>query len=335
MVERLRERGILAKALVAFACVYFIWGSTFLAIRIAIVTLPPLLMCALRLLSAGLALLVWARATGAPWPKGAELRNAAVVGVLLPAIGNSSVTLAITHVPSGLVALLVATIPLWMALLASFGRDPVRPSPRAIAGLALGFAGIALLLGPSLAHAAHTEFPAAWALLPIGGALSWAWGSLWSRRVRMPSSPLASTGVGMLAGGMFVLAASGAIGEFARFDAARVTWGSVAALAYLSLFGSVVAFSAYLYLLRYVPPALVATYAFVNPIVAMALGWAFAGEALSGRSLTAGALVVLAVALITTAGAGVPARRAATETAAREASAREPLAQEEPCAPSS
>lgn len=319
MVERLRERGILARVLVAFACVYFIWGSTFLATRIAVHSLPPLLMCAVRLTSAGLALLVWARATGAAWPRGPELRHAALVGVLLPAIGNGSVTLGVTHVPSGLVALLVATIPLWMALLASFGRDAVRPSAQAVAGLLLGFGGIALLLGPALAHAAHTEFPVLWALFPIGGSLSWAWGSLWSRRVRMPASPLASTGVGMLAGGAFLFAVSGVVGEWARFDPARVTWSSVAALAYLAVFGSVVGFSAYLYLLRYVPPALVATYAFVNPIVAMALGWLFAGETLSARSLAAGALVVVAVALITTAKMAAPrAVGAASPAVARE-----------------
>jgi drug/metabolite transporter (DMT)-like permease len=320
VVERLRERGILAKVLVAFACIWLIWGSTFLGIRIAIQTLPPLLMCAVRLLSAGLVLLAWARATGAPWPKGAELRNAAIVGVLLPAIGNSSVTLATVKVPSGLVALLVATIPFWMALLASFGRDAVRPSLQAVAGLLLGFGGIALLLGPSLANAARAEFPAAWALIPVAGSFVWAWGSLWSRRVRMPASPLASTGVGMLAGGAVVLAASAAFGEFARFDPALVTWPSVAALAYLAVFGSVVGFSAYLYLLRHVPPALVATYAFVNPIVAMTLGSAFAGEALSRRSLTAAALVVVAIVLITTARAAAPAR----EGAASAAVAREP-----------
>jgi drug/metabolite transporter (DMT)-like permease len=320
VVERLRERGILAKVLVAFACVYLIWGSTFLAIRIAIDTLPPLLMCAARLLSAGLMLLVWARATGAAWPKGAELRNAALVGVLLPAIGNGAVTLGTTRVPSGLVALLVATIPLWMALLASFGRDAVRPSWQALAGLLLGFGGIALLLGPALANAALSEFPAAWALIPVAGALSWAWGSLWSRRVRMPASPLASTGVGMLAGGAFLVVVSALAGEFARFDPALVTWPSIAALAYLSVFGSVVGFSAYLYLLRHVPPALVATYAFVNPVVAMALGWMFANETLSGRSLSAAALVVVAVALITTARAGTPAR----EGVASPAVAREP-----------
>lgn len=314
MVEQLRERGILAKVLVAFACVYLIWGSTFLAIRVAIVSMPPMLMCAVRLLSAGLALLVWARATGVAWPRGAELRNAALIGVLLPAVGNGSVTLGVAHVPSGLVALLVGTIPLWMALLGSFGRDAVRPSPQALAGLLLGFAGIALLIGPSLAGAAHTEFPAAWALMPIAGSLSWAWGSLWSRRVRMPASPLASTGVGMFAGGFFLLAVSGALGEFARFEPSRVTWPSIAALAYLAAFGSVVGFSAYLYLLRHVPPALVATYAFVNPVVAMTLGWVFANETLSARSLTAAVLVVVAVALITTAKAGVRVASASAST---------------------
>lgn len=323
MVEALRERGLLAKVLVAFACVYLIWGSTFLGIRIAIQSLPPMLMAAVRLLAAGLLLLAWARVTGAAWPKGEELRNAAIVGVLLPAVGNGAVTLGTTHVPSGLVALMVATIPLWMALFASLGPDPVWPSGRAVLGLVLGLAGIALLLGPALADAAHAEFPALWALIPIAGSVSWSWGSLWSRRVRMPASPLASTGVGMLAGGVFLLAVSGAFGEFGRFHPERVTWASVAALAYLAVFGSVIGFTAYLYLLRVVPPSTVATYAFVNPVVAMTLGWVFAGEQLSSHTLGAAALVVVAVALITSA-KPARARRVAPAAGAAPAVAREP-----------
>jgi len=316
VVEALRERGILAKVLVAFAAIYLIWGSTFLGIRIAIESLPPMLMAAARLLAAGLLLVAWARVTGAAWPRGVELRNAALVGILLPAIGNGAVTLGTTHVPSGLVALMVATIPLWMALFASFGEGAVRPSGRGLAGLVLGFAGIALLLGPALADAAHADFPAAWALIPIVGALSWSWGSLWSRRVRMPASPLATTGVGMLVGGVFLLLVSAGAGEFARFDPARVTWASAGALAYLAVFGSVIGFSAYLYLLRTVPPGTVATYAFVNPVVAMALGWVFAHEKLAPRTLGAAALVVAAVALITTAKPGRPVRaKAAAESA--------------------
>ena len=300
MVDALRERGLLVKVLVAFAAIYFIWGSTFLAIRIAIDTIPPLLMCAARLLSAGALMLVWARLRGETWPHGIEWRNAALVGVLLPGIGNGSVTLGETHVASGLVALLVATIPLWMALLAAFGAAAVRPRPQAAAGLLIGFAGIALLIGPGIAGSgAHAGSPL-WALIPVAGSLSWAWGSLWSRGARMPRSPFMSTGFGLLAGGALLAVLGSAAGEWARFDPARVTAGSVAALAYLSVFGSVVGFTAYLYLLRTVPPSIVSTYAFVNPIVALTLGAVFAGEVLSARTLSAAALVIVSIVLITT-----------------------------------
>lgn len=318
MVESLRERGLLAKVLVAFAAIYFIWGSTFLAIRVAIDTIPPLLMCAVRLTSAGAIMLAWARLRGEAWPRGLEWRNAALVGLLLPGIGNSAVTLGETHVASGLVALLVASIPLWMALLASFGPAAVRPGPLALAGLLLGFGGIALLLGPGLSGGAHGAAAPLWALIPIAGSFSWAWGSLWSRRARMPRSPIVSTGIGLVAGGLVVTLASAVAGEWARFDVARVAWPSVAATAYLSVFGSVIGFSAYLYLLRTVSPATVSTYAFVNPIVAMALGAVFAGETLSGHALLAAALVIASVVLITSAraksAAGAARDQSATST---------------------
>ncbi|MBK7369261.1 MAG: EamA family transporter [Candidatus Eisenbacteria bacterium] len=300
MVDELRERGLLPKVVIAFLCIWLVWGSTFLAIRVAIEHLPPLLMCAVRLLLAGALLFAWAKATGVAWPEGKQLRNAALVGILLPATGNASVTIGVQHMPSGLAALMVSTIPLWMALIASVGRFAVRPAPQVIVGLVLGFSGIALLIGPGLMNAKLAEFSPFWALVPIAGSVSWAWGSLWSRRVSMPSSPLLSTGVGMLAGGVCVLALSGALGEFARFRPAEVPMHSIAALLYLVVFGSVVGFTAYLYLLRTVPPAVVSTYAFVNPIVAMALGWAFAGEALTGRTMLAAAVVIAAVVLITT-----------------------------------
>ncbi len=303
MVERLRERGLLAQVLLALAAIYLIWGSTFLAIRIAIEHMPPLLMCAVRLLAAGALLLAWARVRGTPWPRGPELRNAALVGVLLPGIGNGSVTLGETHVPSGLVALLVGSIPLWMALLAAVGPQAVRPRPWALAGLLLGFAGIVLLVGPRLGHTHAQDYSPAWALIPVAGALSWSWGSLWSRRARLPASPVLSTAIGLVAGGALLLAASAGAGEFARWDPALVTrasWASWAALGYLIVFGSVIGFTAYLFLLRHVPPALVSTYAFVNPIVALVLGVAFAHERLGARTLLAGALVIVSVILITT-----------------------------------
>ena len=174
---------------------------------------------------------------------------------------------------------------------------------------------MALLIGPGLLPNAAHEFSPLWAIIPILGALSWAYGSLWSRRVPMPRSPLLGTAVGMTAGGLVLLAMSAGAGEFARFEPARVTMGAVLAMTFLIVFGSVIAFSVYLYLLARVRPEVVATYAFVNPVVAMALGWAFAGEHLSARTLLAAAIVIVAVALITTARSRGAAVAVSTRTA--------------------
>ena len=307
-------------SLLSFLAIWLFWGSTFLAIRYAIVGIPPVLMCGLRLLSAGLALVVWARVTGIAWPRGVEWRNASLVGLLLPAIGNVSVTLAVAHVPSGIVALLVSTIPLWMALLASFGADPQPPGRQALVGLGLGFGGIALLIGPGLVTGHDATLSPFWALVPVVGSLSWAWGSLWSRRARLPRSPMMSTGVGLVAGGVAALGVALAEGDFHGWNASATPASAWLALAYLAVFGSVLGFSAYLHLLRRHPPAVVATYAFVNPIVAKFLGFLLAGESLSPRTLAAAAVVLAAVLLITTAppaarhegvtsGVGMPARR--------------------------
>ena len=301
-----------ALVLLAFASIWLVWGSTFLAIRFAIAGIPPVLMCGLRLLSAGAVLVVWARASRIRWPRGVEWRNAALVGLLLPGVGNVSVTIGVAHVPSGLVALLVSTIPLWMALLGSLGPHAEPPGPRALAGLGLGFAGIALLIGPGLVGGHDVQLSPAWALVPVAGSLSWAWGSLWSRRARLPDSPLMSTGLGLLVAGLGSLLLALARGEFARWDAAATPWSAWAALAYLAAFGSVLGFSAYLYLLRHRPPAVVATYAFVNPIVAMFLGFLLGGETLTPRTLAAAAVVLVAVLLITTA---PPAPRSVGATA--------------------
>jgi drug/metabolite transporter (DMT)-like permease len=280
-------------------------------IRYAIDGIPPLLMCGMRLLSAGLVLLVWARVRGDARPRGREWVNASLVGILLPGVGNTAVTFGVAHLPSGLVALLVASIPLWMGLLSALGPTAATPSRQAILGLSLGFAGIALLIGPGLFGSQQDRFDPLWTLVPIAGSLSWAWGSLWSRRAAQPRSPLVSTGVGLTAAGLALLVLSAARGEFAGWSPAAVPARAWIATAYLSVFGSVLAFTGYLYLLARVEPSKVATYAFVNPIVAMVLGLVFAGEMLSGRTLIAAAVVLAAVWLITTArpsarGAGVP-----------------------------
>lgn len=326
MPEIVRSRAFLLKLLAAFACIYFIWGSTFLAIRIAIEHLPPLLMCGVRLLLAGVMLLVWSGLRRLPWPRGAEWWNAAAVGLLLPGIGNACVTLGTTHVASGLIALLAATIPLWMALLGAFGPQATPLSPRTIAGLGFGLAGIALLVGPRTGlHAAGSTNGVAfvWSFLPLFGAFTWAWGSLWSRRIAMPRSPLVSTAIGMTAGGLAVLGLGAGFGEGARLDLAAVPPMGWACLLYLSVFGSVIAFTAYLWLLKVTTPTRVSTYAFVNPVVAMALGWAFAGEAVTARTLAAGAMVLTAVALIVTAPVtrSVPASGATVARPARAGAA--------------
>ena len=302
-------RGSRALELLAFASIWFVWGSTFLVIRWAIDGIPPFLMCGLRLFSAGLALLVWAHVRGDAWPRGREWVNASLVGILLPGVGNTAVTVGVAHLPSGLVALLVATIPLWMSLLSAIGPHAEPPGRQAALGLGLGFAGIALLIGPGLFGSPSGPFEALWMLVPIAGSLSWSWGSLWSRRARQPRSPLVSTGVGLTASGLALLVLSAAVGDLAGWQPAAVPASAWIATAYLSVFGSVLSFTAYLYLLGRVAPAKVATYAFVNPIVAMALGLVFAGETLSGRTLTAAAIVLVAVWLITTAR---PAERGAS-----------------------
>lgn len=298
--------------LLAFAIIWFVWGSTFLVVRVAIAAIPPLLMCGLRLALAGAMLLVWARATGAAWPRGEQWRNAALVGILLPGIGNASVTIGVAHVPSGLVALLVSTIPLWMALLSWLGSHGDPPGRQALAGLVLGFAGIALLIGPGIATGHDATLSPVWSLVPVLGSLSWAWGSLWSRRASQPASPLMSTAVGLLAAGVGLVLVSAAVGDVARWNAAATPASAWLALLYLAVFGSVLGFTAYLYLLRRVAPSVVSTYAFVNPVVAMALGIVFGGETLTPRTLAAAAVVLVAVLLITTApavarGAGAPA----------------------------
>lgn len=312
-----KSRALVLRILVAFACIYFIWGSTFLAIRIAVADLPPFLMCGARLLIAGAVMLLIAWSRRSEWPRGIEWRNAALVGLMLPAAGNGAVTLAETRVPSGLVALLVATIPLWMALLSAFGPAPVPLRARTLVGLVFGLVGIGLLIGPGvLPHGASLD--PRFAVLPVLGSISWAYGSLWSRRVAQPRSPLAGTGVGLVAGGLVLLVIALVAGEGSRVDVAQVRPQAWAALGYLSIFGTVITFTAYLWLLGAVPPTAVSTYAFVNPVVAMALGWAFAGEALTGRVAIAAALVVLAVVLIVTS-KPVAARRVAREDTCSEA----------------
>jgi drug/metabolite transporter (DMT)-like permease len=287
------------KVVAAFAAVYVIWGSTYLAIRFAIETIPPFLMAGLRFVLAGLLLYAWTRARGAPRPTRRQWAGAAVIGGLLLVGGNGSgVWAQLRHVPSGMVALLVATTPFWMTLIEWIRPGGVKPTGAVLAGLVVGFAGIVLLIDPQTMSGAGTDLFSM--LLPVGAALLWSLGSIYSRGADLPKSPLMTTGIQMLAGGGMLLVVALAAGDWGRFDPAQVSVRSLAAFAYLVTFGALVAYTAFSWLLRHTSPARVSTYAYVNPVIAVFLGWALAGEPLTPRTLVAAAIIVGAVAIIIT-----------------------------------
>lgn len=283
----------------AFAAVYVIWGSTYLAIRFAIETLPPLLMASVRFLLAGTLLYLWARSRGAARPTRAQWRAAAVVGGLLFVGGNGAVVVAEQWVPSGLVALLVAAVPLWMVVLDWVWGSRTRPTPRVILGLAGGLVGVGLLAGsPGVGAGGGLELLGG--ALVVVGSLAWAAGSIYSRHAPTPPRPRMWVALQMLSGGALLLPLSILTGEMGRLDPSAVSLKSVLALLYLVFFGALVAFTAYIWLLTVSTPARVGTYAYVNPAVALFLGWALADEPLTGRSLVAAAIIVGAVVVITT-----------------------------------
>ena len=287
---------------VAFAAVYVIWGSTYLGIKFAIQTLPAFLMAGARFLVAGTILYVWTRrrdpgAASPPTP--VEWGRALLVGGLLLFGGNGAVVWASHSVPSGVVSLLVASVPIWMVVLEWLRPGGTRPTPRVVAGLLLGFAGMALLITARGGTIGGAHVPLAGALVLLAGSLSWAVGSLASRSQRFPRSLMLSTAMQMLGGGALMTLAGLARGELAGFSPAQVSTVSWLAWVYLFTFGSLIGFTAYIWLLDNVSAASAATYAYVNPVVAVFLGWLLAGEAVTSRMLIAAATIVGAVALIT------------------------------------
>ncbi len=287
-----------ARLVLAFAAVYLIWGSTYLGIRYAIETLPPFFMAGVRFLVAGGALFAIACLRGAPLPSFPQWRSTMVVGALLLLGGNGGVTWAEQTVPSGLTALLVALVPAWVVLIDWVRPNGVRPAGPVLAGLALGLVGIGLLINPF--GGSQSEINLLGAGVLGFASLSWAIGSVYSQHTAMPQSPMMATALEMLAGGVLLSLAAGLSGEWARVDLAAVSTRSILALAYLIVFGAIVAFTAYMWLLNATTPARAATYAYVNPVVAVFLGWLLAGEPLTVRTLIAAAVIVTAVMLITT-----------------------------------
>jgi drug/metabolite transporter (DMT)-like permease len=289
--------------------VYVVWGSTYLAIRFAIETMPPFLMASFRFLVAGLILYGWRRLAGDPAPARIEWRSAAVVGLLLLAGGNGGVTWAEQYVPSGIAALMVGAAPLWMVVLDTFWpgrRGPdgrrirrKRPAPLVWAGVLMGFGGIALLVGPAELTGAATRIHTGGAAVLTLAAFLWAGGSLFSRRAPLPDSPLLGTGMEMLVGSLGLLVLGTLTGEWSSLHLAGISVRSLLGLGYLIVFGALVGFAAYTWLLRVAPTPLVSTYAYVNPLVAIFLGSLLANEPVTLRILVSTAIILGSVALIT------------------------------------
>jgi drug/metabolite transporter (DMT)-like permease len=288
------------RLVIAFLAVYLIWGSTYLVIRFAIETLPPFFMAGARNAIAGVLLFAWTWLRGAPRPRLIHWREAAIVGGLMLLGGNGAVVWSEQHIPSGMVALMVATTPLWFVVLEALRPGGTKPGLQTIAGVVLGLAGVWLLAGTGR-QIGGERFDLFGVGVVLFAALSWSAGSLYSRQARLPADPIQGIAMEMLAGGGFLLLAAAATGEWARLDLNALSLRSGLSLLYLVVLGSMVAFTAYLWLLRHTTPARAATYAYVNPVVAVLLGWAFAGKPVTVQTLLAAAVIVAGVAIITTA----------------------------------
>jgi drug/metabolite transporter (DMT)-like permease len=290
----------------ALIIVYVVWGSTYLAMKVGVAHVPPLTLNAIRFLVAGVLLYAWCawrrhRAGKPRWrrPTGTQWRAGAVQGLLLPAAGTGGATWAEQKLPSGTTALLLATIPLWMVL-GKRVADHERISRPVAVGLAAGVAGVALLVNP---FAGSAPDPGATAVA-LGGALCWGLGSVYAQHAPRPEQPLLASAVEMLCAGAFLAVLGGFAGEFARV---HLTSGAVVAMAYLIVFGSLVAYTAYEWLLQNAPSRITGTYAFVNPVVAVLLGWWLLHETVGPRTGIAAAVIAAGVALIVVS-PGRPAR---------------------------
>lgn len=293
-----QEKPSSVKLVLAFAAVYLIWGSAYLGIRFAIETIPLFLFAGTRFLIAGTVLYIWARIRGAARPNWINWRAALIIGGLLLLGGNGLVVMAEQSVPSGLTALLLATEPMMIILLNWVRPGGSRPSARVSLGLALGLVGMFLLVGPA-SLAGRGEVNLFGAGLLILATMSWAAGSLYAVKAKTAPSPLLTAGMQMLAGGALLLAVGLARGETSGFAISDVSLRSAVAYFYLIIFGAIIAFTCYSWLLRVTPPSLTSTYAYVNPVVAVILGWALAGEPLTLRIMMAAAVIVAAVVIIT------------------------------------
>jgi drug/metabolite transporter (DMT)-like permease len=283
------------KIAIAFLAVYLCWGMTYLAMRVAVEDIPPHLMSGARFLVAGAVLYAWTRRRGDPPPTLTEWRGATIVGAFLLLGGNATVAWAEQQVPSGLAAVLIAVVPLWMVGL-EWAHGGPRPGKWVIAGLLLGLAGVALLV--STRGDSTSQVNPVGAVMLILASASWAWGSVISKSAPLPQSPFLATSMEMIAGGVLLLLAAAVAGQFADFRPTEVSADAVLAWLFLVIFGSLVGFTAYIWLLGVTSIAKVGTYAYVNPIVAVFLGWAILGEIVTMRTVLAALVILIGVALV-------------------------------------
>lgn len=294
------------RILIAFGAVYLIWGSTYLFIKYAIETIPPFMLGGTRFFFAGGLLYAFALWRGATPANRHDLRSAAVTGVLMLGVGNGAVVWSELSVPSGVVALIVSTVPIWVVLLDWVRPRGVRPRLPVFAGLALGLVGMVILIGPkAIIGQGHVNEVGAFVLLL--GSMSWALGTILSKGSRRSGSPLVYSGLQMIAAATAMTVMSFATGEPGRFALSALSWRSGLSWIYLVFAGSLVGYTAYIYLLGKVSATKAATYAYVNPVIAVLLGWAFANEPIGGRTIVAAGIILAGVATITTTQTGAQA----------------------------
>ena len=281
----------------AFASVYFIWGSTYLAIRYAVETIPPLLMAGVRFMIAGSIMYLWGWYRSREVPTRRHWKSAIVIGLMLLLIGNGGLSWAEKLIPSGIAALLIAVSPLWFVLI-EWQQGGIRPSAGVFIGLFLGSLGMLVLVDPA-DLVGGGEVSTVGAAVLLGSSICWALGSFYSRKAPLPSSPALATGMEMLAGGVGLLLVGALIGEIPELRMADITSRSLFSMAYLVVFGSIIGFSSYIWLFRSTTPTLASTYAYVNPVVAVLIGWLVGGEELPGRVPVAALFIIAAVATIT------------------------------------
>lgn len=294
-----REHPRAWKVLLAFSIIYFVWGSTFLAIRVGVQHVPPFLFAALRFIVAGAALFGWMRATGTPSPSAREWRSVSLLALLIFVCDYGLLFWAEKRVPSGIAAVMLATIPAFMALAEILILRTQRLTPRLGIAMLIGLAGVMVLVSRTVSFGDAPIDPVGACAL-IMAAVSWAISSALSKKLQLPSSKAISSGAQMLAGGLMLLVVSATFGELRGFQIQAVPGRIWLALLYLIVAGSIIGFTAYVWLIHHESPTRVGTYAYVNPVVAVLIGYFLGGEALGARTILGTALVLVSVVVITT-----------------------------------